>query len=147
MQLKVPPHSLEAEQTVLGSILINNESINQILDIIGPDDFYKEAHSAIYGAMIELYNQDEPIDLITISQYLASKNKLDSIGGSEYLTSLVESISTSAGIVHHAKIIKDLSIRRKLIGQCSVISEACFHAQVTTFKKGIRTVIERCLQI
>lgn len=126
MQLKIPPHSLEAEQAVLGGILINNEAISHILDILSPDDFYKEAHSSIYTAMMELYNQDEPIDIITISQFLASKNKLDSIGGSEYITSLVESVSTSAGIIYHANIIKDLSIKRKLINQCSVISEACF---------------------
>ncbi len=126
MQLKVPPHSIEAEQAVLGGILINNDAINNVLDIISADDFYKEAHSAIYEAMVELYNQDEPIDIITVSQYLASKNKLDSIGGSEYLTSLVESVSTSAGITHHAQIIKDFSIRRRLINQCAIISEACF---------------------
>jgi len=126
MQLKVPPHNLEAEQAVLGSILINNDAINQIIDIIAPEDFYKEGHTFIYEAMIELYNQDEPIDIITISQYLASKDKLDNIGGPEYLTTLVESVSTSAGITHHAYIIKDLSIRRKLINRCSIISEACF---------------------
>jgi len=126
MQLKVPPHSIEAEQAVLGGILINNDAINSVLDIIAPDDFYKESHSAIYEAMVELYNQDEPIDIITVSQYLAAHNRLDTTGGTEYLTSLVESVSTSAGIVHHAQIIKDFSIRRKLIEQCSLISEACF---------------------
>ncbi len=126
MQFKVPPHNLEAEQAVLGGILVNNESINQIIDIIAPEDFYKEAHTAIYEAMVELYNQDEPIDIITVSQYLATKNKLDNIGGSEYLATLIESISTSAGISYHAGIIKDLSVRRKLIDQCALISEACF---------------------
>ncbi len=126
MQLKVPPHSIEAEQAVLGGILINNEAINSVLDIITPEDFYKESHSAIYEAMVDLYNQDEPIDIITVSQCLAAKKRLDTVGGTEYLTSLVESVSTSAGIVYHAHIIKDFSIRRRLIEQCALISEACF---------------------
>ncbi len=124
--MKVPPHSLEAEQAVLGGILLNNDSMNQIVDIISPEDFYKKSHALIFETMIELYNQDEPIDVITVSQYLAAKNKLEDIGGFDYLMSLVSSVSTSAGITHHAQIIKDLSIRRKLINTCADISEACF---------------------
>ncbi len=110
----------------MGGILINNDAINNVIDIITPEDFYKESHSAIYGAMVELYNQDEPIDIITVSQYLAFQNKLDVIGGTEYLASLVESVSTSAGITHHAQIIKEFSIRRKLIEKCTQIADACF---------------------
>ncbi|MBN1278069.1 MAG: replicative DNA helicase [Deltaproteobacteria bacterium] len=125
--LKVPPHNLEAEQAILGGILINNDAINQIIDILTPDNFYREAHAALFEGMTELYSQGNPIDIITLSQCLASKNKLESAGGTDYLASLVEAVSTSAGIVYHAEIVRNLYVRRKLISQCSTISESCFH--------------------
>jgi replicative DNA helicase len=125
-QLKVPPHNLEAEQAILGGILINNDAMNQVMDILSPDDFYREAHMSLFEGMAELYNLGEPIDMITLSQFLTKKNLLEKAGGTDYLVSLVESVSISAGIAYHAEIVKALSIRRKLIGQCSAISESCF---------------------
>jgi replicative DNA helicase len=100
--------------------------MNQIMDILSADDFYREAHMSIFEGMIYLYNHGEPIDIITLSQFLTKKNLLERIGGSDYLPSIVETVSTSAGIAYHAQIVKDLSVRRKLISQCSTISEACF---------------------
>jgi replicative DNA helicase len=96
------------------------------MDILSADDFYREAHMYLFNGMVELYNRGEPIDIITLSQALAQKNLLEKVGGTDYLASLAEAVSTSAGIAYHAQIIKDLSVRRKLIGQCSAISEACF---------------------
>ncbi|MBW1707754.1 MAG: replicative DNA helicase [Deltaproteobacteria bacterium] len=125
-QLKVPPHNLEAEQAILGGILMNNDAMNQVMDILSPDDFYREAHMSLFEGMAELYNLGEPIDMITLSQFLTKKNLLEKAGGTDYLVSLVESVSISAGIAYHAEIVKGLSIRRKLIGQCSAISESCF---------------------
>jgi len=124
--LKVPPHNIEAEQAILGGVLINNDAMNEITDIISPDDFYREAHAGLFEGMVELYNRNEPIDIITLSQILSAKNSLEKVGGTSYLASLVEAISTSAGIVYHAQIVKDLSVRRSLISQCSAISESCF---------------------
>jgi replicative DNA helicase len=124
--LKVPPHNIEAEQAILGGVLINNDSMNQIMDILSADDFYREAHMSIFEGMVYLYNHGEPIDIITLSRFLTKKSLLERIGGSDYLPSIVEAVSTSAGIAYHAQIIKDLSVRRKLISQCSIISEACF---------------------
>lgn len=126
VNLKVPPHNLEAEQAVLGGILINNDAMNLVVDILSPDDFYREAHTAAFEGMCGLYDSGEPIDLITLSQILTRKNLLERVGGARYLADLVEAVSTSAGIVHHAEIIKGLSVRRKLIGHCSTISESCF---------------------
>ncbi|MFC1823893.1 replicative DNA helicase [Thermodesulfobacteriota bacterium] len=123
--VKVPPHSIDAEQSVLGGILINNDAMNRIMDIMAADDFYREAHIHLFEGMIELYNNNEPIDFITLSQYLTSKDRLEKVGGTEYLASLADGVSTSAGITHHAEIIRDLSVRRKLIRECSVISESC----------------------
>jgi len=124
--IKVPPHNMEAEQAILGGILINNDAMNQVMDILSDDAFYREAHAHLFQGMIDLYSNNEPIDLITLHQYLKRKNLLEKVGGAEYLGSLVEAVSTSAGITYHAKIIRDLSVRRKLITQCSVISESCF---------------------
>ena len=124
--LKVPPHNIEAEQAILGGILINNDAMNQVMDVLSADDFYREAHKHFFEGMIELYNNNEPIDLITLHQYLTGKNLLEKTGGIDYLTSIVDAVSTSAGIAYHAEIVRDLSVRRKLITQCSVISESCF---------------------
>lgn len=124
--MKVAPNNIEAEQAVLGGILINNEAINQILDILRPEDFYKEGHGVIFEAMVGLYDQGEPIDLITLTDYLTAKGLLEKAGGKEYLASLVDATSTSAGLSYHADIVKDLAVRRKLISRCSTISEQCF---------------------
>jgi len=123
---KVPPHNLEAEQAILGSILINNDALNQVVDILSGGDFYREVHAYIFEGMLTLYNRDDPVDLITLSQVLKERDALDKVGGTDYLASLAEATSTSAGIMYHAEIVKDLSIRRGLINQCSHIAEVCF---------------------
>jgi replicative DNA helicase len=123
---KVPPHNLDAEQAIVGGILINNDALNQVVDILSGEDFYKEAHALIYEGMLTLYNRDDPVDVITLSQVLKEKGTLDKVGGTEYLASLAEATATSAGILYHAEIVKDLSTRRNLIRQCSHISEVCF---------------------
>lgn len=124
--MKVPPQNVEAEQAVLAGILINNDAINQVMDILSPDDFYREGHLYLFQGMLDLYSRNEPIDLITLSQQLTRKGQIEKVGGADYLASLVDVVSTSAGITHHAGIIRDLSVRRKLITQCSSISESCF---------------------
>ena len=123
---KVPPHNLEAEQAILGGILINNDALNQVVDILAGEDFYREAHALTFEGMLTLYNRDDPVDLITLSQVLKEKGVLDNVGGTKYLASLAEATSTSAGILYHSEIVKDLSTRRGLISQCSHISEVCF---------------------
>jgi replicative DNA helicase len=124
--IKVPPHNMEAEQAILGGILINNDAMNQVMDILSVDAFYRESHADLFQGMIDLYTNNEPIDVITLHQHLKRKNLLEKVGGAEYLGSLVEAVSTSAGITYYAEIIRDLSVRRKLITQCSAISESCF---------------------
>ncbi|MBW1818684.1 MAG: replicative DNA helicase [Deltaproteobacteria bacterium] len=124
--LKIPPHNLEAEQAILGGILINNDAMHQVMDIVTPDDFYRESNATLFEGMVELYNHGDPIDLITLAQYLKRVKAEERTGGAEYLGSLVEAVSTSAGISFHAEIVRKLSVRRRLINQCSVISEACF---------------------
>lgn len=126
--LKVPPQNLEAEQAILGGILVNNDAMNQVMDILTEEDFYREAHGHMFAAMASLYNNSEPVDLITLSNQLTNRNLLSKVGGAEYLATLADSVSTSAGVFHHARIVRDLSIRRKLIRNCSVITDSCFQS-------------------
>ncbi|MCD6261799.1 MAG: replicative DNA helicase [Deltaproteobacteria bacterium] len=130
--LKVPPHNTNAEKTILGGILMNTDAMSQVIDIISPEDFYSDAHSFIFEGMRILYDRGEPIDIITLSNVLSSKKVLEKAGGQEYLVSLVEAVSTSAGIAYHAKIVRELSVRRMLISKCSAIAESCFHEWEST---------------
>jgi replicative DNA helicase len=130
--LKVPPHNVEAEQAILGGILINNDAMNQIVEILSLDDFYREAHVALFDGMTLLYQRGEPIDIITLSEILTQKKTLEKVGGTDYLALLVQAVSTSAGIVYHAEIVRNLAVRRRLISQCSTISELCFQNQEST---------------
>jgi len=112
---KLPPQNLEAEQSVLGGILIENEAINRVMEILDPDDFYRDAHRKIFNALINLSERDEPADLITLTNELRKIDQLDSIGGASYVASLIDSVPTAANIEYYAKIVKEKSILRKLI--------------------------------
>jgi len=122
-EIRVPPHNLEAEQAILGGTLINNEALEYIH--LTPEVFYREAHQHIFEAMQSLYDNNTRIDLITLSEYLKGKNLLEKAGGPDYIASLAEAVSTSAGIVHHAEIIKDLYVKRGILTDCSVLAESC----------------------
>ncbi len=112
---KLPPQNLEAEQSVLGGILIENYSINKVMEVLKPDDFYREAHRKIYKALIDLSEKDEPADLITLTNELRNNDHLDAVGGASYVASLIDSVPTAANIEYYAKIVKEKSILRKLI--------------------------------
>ena len=112
---KLPPQHLEAEQSVLGGILIENEAINRVTEILDADDFYRDVHRKIFNALINLSERDEPADLITLTNELRKTDQLDSIGGASYLTSLIDSVPTAANIEYYAKIVKEKAILRKLI--------------------------------
>ena len=112
---KLPPQNIEAEQSVLGGVLIENEAIHRVMELLTPDDFYREAHQRIYDALIDLSERDEPADLITLTNDLRKKGQLDPVGGASYIASLIDSVPTAANIEYYAKIIKEKSILRKLI--------------------------------
>ncbi len=112
---KIPPQNLEAEQSVLGGILIENSAINKVTEILDVNDFYRDAHRKIFNALIDLSERDEPADLITLTNELKKKNQLDAIGGASYLASLIDSVPTAANIEYYAKIVKEKAILRKLI--------------------------------
>jgi replicative DNA helicase len=112
---KLPPQHIEAEQSVLGGILIENEAVNRVTEILDADDFYRDAHRKIYDALLNLSERDEPADLITLTNELRKSDLLDSIGGASYLASLIDSVPTAANIEYYARIVKEKAILRKLI--------------------------------
>ena len=112
---KVPPQNIEAEQSVLGAVLLDNFAMNKVMDIVSPDDFYKGPHRRIFSAMLDLNERNETIDLITLTDHLKAKNELDSVGGASYLSELVNSIPTAANVRQHSKIVHDKAMLRNLI--------------------------------
>jgi replicative DNA helicase len=112
---KMPPQHIEAEQSVLGGILIENQAIHKVMEILTPDDFYREAHQKIFTSLLDLSERDEPGDLITLTNDLRKKDGLDSVGGASYIASLIDSVPTAANIEYYARIIKEKSVLRKLI--------------------------------
>ncbi len=118
---RLPPQSLEAEVSVLGGVLLENEALNRVVEVVNESDFYREAHRQIFSALLGLYERNEPADLITLSETLKKRDALEEVGGIEYLNSLVNSVPTAANIVYYAKIIKEKSIVRKLINRATEI--------------------------
>jgi len=112
---KVPPHSLEAEKTVLGGILVNNKNLNVVLSIISPEDFYKDTNRKIIDKIIALVDKGLPVDILTLSDELQRDGALDDIGGASYLSSLMDGVPKSLNIEFHARIIKEKSVLRQLI--------------------------------
>jgi len=112
---KLPPHNIEAEKSLLGSIIIDREAINKVVDFLRPDDFYNKAHQNIYTAISALFEKREPIDLLSISNKLQEMKILDEVGGISYISSLANSVPTSAHISSYAKIVQKKKILRDLI--------------------------------
>jgi len=121
--LKVPPQNIEAERSVLGALMLDKDAIIKVANLIRIGDFYKDDHNAIYEAMVELYEQREPIDVLSLSNRLEEKKLLDKVGGSSYLTDLVNSVPSASNIVHYAKVVQKKSTLRKLITTASEIVE------------------------
>jgi len=112
---KLPPQSIEAEMSILGGILIDNDAINRVLEILEPTDFYRESHRKIFGAMLELSDRREPCDLITLTDSLKRRGDLETCGGAGYLATLVDYVPTAANIAYYCKIVKEKALSRRLI--------------------------------
>ncbi len=123
---KVPPHNTEAEQAVLGGVFLRNDVFHTLVDTISDEDFYSPVHRKIYQAFQELYRRREPVDLVTVAEYLQTRGELDEVGGTVYLASLAESVASAANAVFHAQIVRDKSVRRRLIQTSSEILTNCF---------------------
>ena len=126
---KVPPQNLEAESSVLGGVLLDNDAINQVLELLRSEDFYRESHRKVFRAMIELSDRAEPVDLITLSEYLKSRNELEAVGGTAYLASLADFVPTAANISYYARIVREKSILRSLISTATDIATRGYEEQ------------------
>ncbi len=120
---KMPPQNLEAENFVLGSLLIDQNTIVRIADILNPDDFYKASHGTIFECMKELYAHREPIDILSLTSKLEEKGKLEAIGGRSYIAGLANSVGTSSNVVYYAELIQRKATLRRLITAAASISE------------------------
>jgi replicative DNA helicase len=123
---KVPPQQIEAEQSLLGGILIESEGLPAALEVLRGDEFYRDTHRTIFRAFQELFERNEPIDLVTAVDYLTGKNQLESVGGAAYLASLTEMVPSAANVAAYAKIINEKALLRRLIQTASEIMSWCY---------------------
>jgi replicative DNA helicase len=128
-QLKVPPHSVEAEQAVLGGLMLNNDAWFNVADAITAKDFYRTQHQIIFEALAALANANEPLDAVTLSEALSSRGVLDKAGGIGYLAELAESTPGASNVVAYAQIVRERSTLRQLIGAANQIAESAFQPQ------------------
>jgi replicative DNA helicase len=119
---RLPPQSLEAEQSVLGSVLIDRDAIVEVAEFLRSDDFYRQANGLIYGAMVELFERREPIDIVTVAEALERKEELDAIGGRSYLSSLSNQTPTAVHAVQYARIVERKAVLRNLIAAAGKIA-------------------------
>lgn len=125
---RVPPQNIEAEQAVLGAMLIDKEAIAKATEVLSADDFYREAHRVIFSAMLELYNKNEAVDMVTVTEILKRDNKLEDIGGIAYITSLANVVLTAANVKYHADIVAEKSVLRQLVRVSTEIAAMGYEA-------------------
>ncbi len=132
---KVPPQNIDAEISLLGSILLDSEVITVIADKISSEDFYDKRHGTIYNAILRLYEQNKPVDLLTLSSSLKDQDELEQIGGSSYLTQLTNAVPTAAHGEHYADIVAEKAMRRKLIKASEDITSMSFSDNTSTVQE------------
>ncbi len=123
---KKPPQNIEAEQSLLGCLMLDKNAIIRVSDFIGSEDFYKDIHKEIYGAMLALFQKTEPIDILSVSAHLRENNSLEKVGGSAYLTNLINTVPTATHVSNYAKIVREKKILRDLISASAQIGLDAF---------------------
>ena len=126
MSTRIPPQHLEAEQSIIGGLMLDHEAFDQVADLIDTNDFYKPTHQKIYQAIKELHSKAQPIDIITVTNTLQAKNELESAGGPEYLVSLLDKTISAANIQTHAEIVREKSLLRRLISTSTGLIERAY---------------------
>lgn len=125
-QQRVPPNNVEAERSILGAVLLDKEAVVKVAEFLRADHFYEPKHGLIYEAIMDLFDEGSPIDLVTLSDRLKSKKRLTQVGGRTYLAELVESVPTAAHAEEYAQIVKSLSMRRRLISAAARMDEIAY---------------------
>ncbi len=124
--VRIPPNNIPAEESVLGALLLDHDAIVAVAELLKPEFFYKDIHQAVFRAIIELYSQRSPIDIVTVSSQLKKNKDLKEVGGTPYLTQLAEAVPTSSHVREYAKIVKDLYTKRQLITLAADLNELAF---------------------
>jgi replicative DNA helicase len=124
--LKIPPHSLEAEQSVLGGLMLDDQAWFDVIEVVAAKDFYRTQHQIIFDAMNELASDDAPLDAVTVSERLSSKGLLEKAGGIPYLAELAESTPGASNVLAYGKIVRERSVLRQLIGAANQIADSAF---------------------
>lgn len=127
MAIKIPPQNIEAEESVLGALMIDKDAVMKVADILRPVDFYKPAHEKIFQAVLKLHEKNQPVDVLSVTNVLKENDALQDIGGSSYLTQLIDSVPTASHVDHYAKIVKEKKILRDLINASAEITEKAFN--------------------
>ncbi len=123
---RVPPHNVEAEQAVLGAMLIKKEAIAEAIEIVRPDDFYRDAHRIVFEAMLELFQKNEPVDIVTVTEQLKKNDLLEKAGGIAFITALDNAVPTAANVAYHAKIVEEKAQLRNLINAATEIAGTAY---------------------
>jgi len=123
---RIPPHSDEAEKSVLGSIILDKDALFEVLEILNPDDFYSEMHQEIYRAVTELYRKSESVDILTVSEELKKRNTLEMVGGRAYIAMLSTIVPSTSNAAQYAKIVGEKAVLRRLINASSEIMEMAY---------------------
>lgn len=126
---RIPPQNLEAERSTLGSMFLEKDAIYRAIEILRPEDFYKDTHRLIYQAVLDLTNKGEPVDLVTVTEELRQKDSLDQVGGISYLTGLANAVPTAAHIEYYARIVEEKALLRQLIHAASEVVASGYDAQ------------------
>ncbi|MDN5200010.1 replicative DNA helicase [Fulvivirgaceae bacterium BMA10] len=130
---KLPPQAVEMEEAVLGALMLEKDALTAVIDILKPENFYKDAHQEIYKAIVTLFNNSEPIDLLTVSNQLKKDGKLELVGGAYYITQLTTRVNSAANIEYHARIITERAIKRDLIKISSEVQRDAFEDTTDAF--------------
>jgi replicative DNA helicase len=125
---RLPPQNIEAEQSILGAVLLENDALPKAIEVLSSEDFYRESHRKLFNVMIELFEKNEVIDLITVSEVLKRKNELDDVGGVTYLSTLVSMIPTAANVRYHSKIVKQKALLRALLRSATEIAAKVYES-------------------
>jgi len=150
---RIPPQNLEAEQSVIGSMLIDKAAIVKAIEIMKPDSFYRDAHRFIFEAILDLFDRGEPVDLVTVTETLRKSGKLEAVGGSVYVADLINSVPTAANVDYYARIVEEKATLRRLIDAGTQIVQNAFnqpenvdqildHAEKTIFNIAMKRVHE-----
>ncbi|MDZ7269987.1 MAG: replicative DNA helicase [candidate division KSB1 bacterium] len=131
---RVPPQSLEAEMAVLGAILLQEEALGKAIELLDEQAFYRLAHRKIFSAALALHQRNEPVDIVTLSNELAKRKELDEVGGSYYLTELVERVPSAANVEYHARIVLEKALRRRLIEVANEISTQAYEGEEQAYE-------------